>query len=223
MPSAARGLPGRSSRDFAVRAEILQGVWMRARCGLEGRAPLDGPELDAPAGFSETFAMYKIVGADQKEYGPITADQIRQWIAEGRANAQTLARFEDGPWKPLSTFPELVSALGPIVPPPLGAVPPALGLGTPIVARKNNGLALTGLILGALGVVQCCTPLFAILGLVFSCLGFYQTKQDPGRYTGIGLAKAGIIMSVAGLVIFGFLFFTGILSELAKNLPRFGR
>jgi hypothetical protein len=96
-------------------------------------------------------------------------------------------------------------------------------LGTPIVARKNNGLALTGLILGILGLLQCCTPLFAILGLAFSCLGFYQTKQDPGRYTGIGLAKAGMIMSVSGLVIFGVLFFTGILSELVKNLPRFGR
>jgi hypothetical protein len=167
--------------------------------------------------------MYKIVGADQKEYGPITADQIRQWIAEGRANAQTLARLEDGPWKPLSTFPEFTPELGSLPPPPLASAPPTLGLGTPVVARKNNGLALTGLILGVLGLLQCCTPLFAILGLVFSCLGYYQTKQDPGRYTGIGLAKAGIIMSVAGLVIFGVLFFTGILSELAKNLPRFGR
>ena len=28
--------------------------------------------------------MYKIIGGDQKEYGPIGAEQIRQWIAEGR-------------------------------------------------------------------------------------------------------------------------------------------
>ena len=33
--------------------------------------------------------MYKIIGADGKEYGPITSEQLRQWMAEGRANLQT--------------------------------------------------------------------------------------------------------------------------------------
>jgi len=57
--------------------------------------------------------MYKIIGADQKEYGPVTSDQIRQWIAEGRANAQTLARAEGADeLKPLSAFPEFAGALG---------------------------------------------------------------------------------------------------------------
>src|SRR5262249_16536902 len=51
--------------------------------------------------------MYRIVGADQQEYGPITADQIRQWISEGRLNAQTQARAEGSQeWKPLGNFPE---------------------------------------------------------------------------------------------------------------------
>jgi uncharacterized protein DUF4339 len=51
--------------------------------------------------------MYKIIGADQKEYGPVSAEQLRQWMAEGRVNAQTLVRAEGTTeWKPLSTFPE---------------------------------------------------------------------------------------------------------------------
>ena len=33
--------------------------------------------------------MFKLLGADQKEYGPVNADQIRKWIAQGRANART--------------------------------------------------------------------------------------------------------------------------------------
>ena len=33
--------------------------------------------------------MYKIIGADQKEYGPVSAEQLRLWIAEGRVNGQT--------------------------------------------------------------------------------------------------------------------------------------
>jgi hypothetical protein len=57
--------------------------------------------------------MYKIIGADQKEYGPVSAEQIRQWVAEGRVNAQTLVRPEgETEWKPLSTFPEFSAPLG---------------------------------------------------------------------------------------------------------------
>ena len=59
--------------------------------------------------------MYKIVGGDQREYGPVTSDQIREWIATGRANAQSLASFEGAPWKPLSTYPEFADALRTVV------------------------------------------------------------------------------------------------------------
>jgi uncharacterized membrane protein len=56
--------------------------------------------------------MYKIIGGDQKEYGPISADDIRRWIAEGRLNAQSWARLESGTeWKALSNFPEFAEAL----------------------------------------------------------------------------------------------------------------
>jgi len=57
--------------------------------------------------------MYKIIGADQKEYGPITADQVRFWITEGRANANTQARAEGSAnWQPLSAFPEFADIFG---------------------------------------------------------------------------------------------------------------
>jgi uncharacterized membrane protein len=58
--------------------------------------------------------MYKIIGADQKEYGPISADQIRQWISEGRVNGQTQVCAEgSADWKPLEMFPEFGLAAGP--------------------------------------------------------------------------------------------------------------
>lgn len=51
--------------------------------------------------------MYKIIGGDQKQYGPISADDVRRWILEGRLNGQTLAWVEGSPeWKPLASFPE---------------------------------------------------------------------------------------------------------------------
>jgi len=55
--------------------------------------------------------MYKIIGADGSEYGPVPIDQIRRWIAEGRADAQTKVQIEGGEWKRLAEFPEFGAEL----------------------------------------------------------------------------------------------------------------
>src|SRR5687768_13414206 len=103
--------------------------------------------------------MYKIVGADRKEYGPVTAEQIIQWIRQGRANPQTVARFQDGPWKPLTGFPEFASALSSSIPPAVSSaagVPPSLGEPPP-----------TYLLQGILCTLCCCLPI-GIVALIFS-------------------------------------------------------
>lgn len=79
--------------------------------------------------------MYKIIGGDQKEYGPSTAEEIRLWVAEGRANAQTLVQFEgSNEWKPLASYPEFAGlnypAPAPSLSPP-GAIPPFPASTTP--------------------------------------------------------------------------------------------
>jgi hypothetical protein len=57
--------------------------------------------------------MYTIIGGDGKEYGPVSGEDLRKWIAEGRLNAQSLAKAEsDAEFRPLSMFPELVDAFG---------------------------------------------------------------------------------------------------------------
>src|SRR5437667_7068141 len=85
--------------------------------------------------------MYKIIGADQREYGPVPVEQVRKWIAEGRANGQTKAWSEGGSeWKTLSDFPEFAEALrarGAVArpsPPKIGA-PDAEKLAAQIMAR----------------------------------------------------------------------------------------
>lgn len=56
--------------------------------------------------------MYKIIGGDGNEYGPVPAAQVTQWIAEGRANSQTKTRREgEAEWQPLGTFPEFAAPL----------------------------------------------------------------------------------------------------------------
>ena len=55
---------------------------------------------------------YKIIGADQTEYGPVSAEQIRQWIAERRVDSETKLQAEgSGEWKRVAEMPEFFEAL----------------------------------------------------------------------------------------------------------------
>lgn len=98
--------------------------------------------------------MYRIIGADGKEYGPITTEQLRQWIGEGRANAQTKVLLEGTTeWKPLNSYSEFNSDLNrpPFFP---TAPPPAMMPPSNISARASNKIAagVCGILLGSLGV-----------------------------------------------------------------------
>jgi hypothetical protein len=68
--------------------------------------------------------MYRIIGGDGREYGPVTGDSIRQWVLQNRANAKTLVRADDSAdWRPLGEIPEFAGSFG--APPPQQAdVPP---------------------------------------------------------------------------------------------------
>src|SRR2546430_2624858 len=51
--------------------------------------------------------MFKLIGGDGKQYGPVGTEEVRRWISEGRLNAQNLAQREgEGAWKTLAEFPE---------------------------------------------------------------------------------------------------------------------
>lgn len=63
--------------------------------------------------------MYRILGGDGKEYGPVSIQQLGQWITEKRVNGDTRVQGEDGSWRPLREVPELMVLLQPpmMVPP----------------------------------------------------------------------------------------------------------
>src|SRR5881396_2605645 len=109
--------------------------------------------------------MYRIIGTDGKEYGPIGTDVLMKWIAEGRVNAQTKVLPEGAPeWKNLAAIPELAAAL-PVAQPIAPITTAALG-------TRTNPMALTGMILGLVAItvgVCCCYGLpFSVPGIIFS-------------------------------------------------------
>ena len=88
--------------------------------------------------------MYKIIGADGNEYGPIPAEQVRQWVAEGRLNGLSKIQVDgSGEWKELREMAEF-STLVPPPPPPitLGAAPRPGYAGTLPPANPLAGWAL---------------------------------------------------------------------------------
>jgi TM2 domain-containing membrane protein YozV len=133
--------------------------------------------------------MYRIVGKDGQQYGPVTAEQLRGWIAENRANAQTLVQTDGSQdWKPLGSLLEFAAELKP---PPMSATPPPTIAPLPSMSnpRASNKLpaGLCGILLGSLGIHK------FILG-----------------YTGAGLIMllvtlltcgiGGVVMHVIGLI-----------------------
>ena len=131
--------------------------------------------------------MYKVIGNDQKVYGPVSVSQIRQWQAEGRVNNTTLLLAEGSTeWKPLSSLPEFSI-------PPVVSMPPATMTG------RTNNMAMTGLIFGVLSNICCCFGIFwAVLGLIFSIVALNQQEShlEQGSKS---VALAGLILSVVGL------------------------
>ncbi len=163
--------------------------------------------------------MYKLVGADRKEYGPVSQETVLEWIAQGRANAQSIARFEDQPWKPLGTFEEFKGPLGfasasPASPqatnasapgeatllPPAGAAPEPLPFSGVNSRRSTNIPAVLGLVFPI--ACCCCAYVGPILGIIFSLVGISQIRQAPQRYsTHVALAQAGLGVSIFVLIL----------------------
>src|SRR5712664_997687 len=94
----------------------------------------------SPFRATHTTHMYKIIGADQKEYGPVPAEQLRQWIAEGRASGATLIRPQGTTeWQPLASFPEFADALAAVGPAPGTGLPgPQIGLSYEVLSRDYD-------------------------------------------------------------------------------------
>ncbi len=152
------------------------------------------PEIQYPCKLY--MPMFKVLGADQKEYGPVSADQIRQWIAQGRANGQTKAKpAESSDWKPLAEFLEFADALRAAATP--GGQPSPIQGSPPL--PKTSGMAISSLVLGCLGILTC--GITSLVGLVLGIVALVRINKSNGQLGGQGLALAGTVVSGAFLLL----------------------
>lgn len=79
--------------------------------------------------------------------------------------------------------------------PPQGAPGGAVG------AAKTSTLAITSLVTGILSLVAC--PLFGIVGLITGFMARTKIRESNGEETGEGVATAGIITSIIGVLLIG--------------------
>jgi hypothetical protein len=113
------------------------------------------------------MANYFIIGADGKQYGPVSGEDLRNWITEGRVGAQSQAAAEGATaWQPLSTLPEFADLFAGQAPTPASG-PVSGEREAALQAVKGPAIALTvtaiiGLVLVTLGLVMNCLSLAGV-------------------------------------------------------------
>lgn len=150
--------------------------------------------------------MFTILGVDGKEYGPVTAAKITEWIAGGRANLQTKARRAgETEWQTLGDFVEFNAAAAP--PPLPGAPLPAPAAVHPPVASDAD-LADRGLRLGAFVVdyilsVLATLPGFLILGPTFISIFVAAASGQQPDFSALqaGSLMSGVLVLALGSII----------------------
>ena len=147
--------------------------------------------------------MYKILGGDGKEYGPISADVLRQWITEGRANAQSQVQVVgSNAWVSLGQ----VAEFAPLFNAPLASGAPSAfnPVGTsPDQARQQvNGPAIGLIITAAIGALwQLFSIVLNILGTGVGMMGANQGQQNMPAWAHAMQGGVGIVFGVIGLII----------------------
>lgn len=171
------------------------------------------------------MSSYKILGGDRQEYGPVTGEEIRQWIREGRANAETLGQAEGGMWKKLSLFPEFADLLEQPTMASNGAVRP--GLPATAVTSGSGGGDLKGTVLGpavAMLAVAAMDLVMTLFGLAAGTSGIGGPVTFPGgappelqdlmeHLTG----PAGMVLNVASVLIDALIIWAGVQMMSLRN------
>ncbi|MEI7768273.1 MAG: DUF4190 domain-containing protein [Phycisphaerae bacterium] len=176
---------------------------------------------------------YYVKGADNGTYGPVDLAALSQWVAENRLAGNTLIQIEGSQrWQLASTIPEIAALLPGYTAPatsepnatdtsiPLATTAPGIAgvpLPTPTTRtalayssldQVTNALAFGSMLCGILSLIGC-NPIAGTVAIVCGHMGRKQIRQRPERFTGDGMALAGMILGYisAGLFVAFFVFY----------------
>ena len=138
--------------------------------------------------------MYKIIGADGKEYGPITTEQLRQWIAQGRAGMQTQVLPEGATeWTTLGQLPEFATAVPATAPNVFTSPAPATS-----GAEQVNGPAMGLIVVAVLGALAQVASLIMNLAGASMLAGSRMPKE---AWANMFSGTLGVVSGVIGLLM----------------------
>ncbi len=140
---------------------------------------------------------YEIIGGDNRAHGPVTGEELCDWIRQGRAGRNSMIRPSNTEaWHPISTFPEFSG--------PLRGMP-WIPLYQP--ALKAHGLAVASLVLGIISLVIVGIGLLTgVPAAICGHAALRAIRAEPTEYGGSGMAIAGLITGYIGLLISGVMF-----------------
>jgi hypothetical protein len=110
------------NKILTVSEELCGTIVVCPSCGMQVQTlPLSRLRKE------QSSSGYTIIGGDGQQYGPVSPDQLRQWVSEGRVDATTRVQVAGATdWKPLGELPEFAGisvapSQGQLQPPPLAS------------------------------------------------------------------------------------------------------
>ena len=151
------------------------------------------------------------------QLGPIGPAEMESKLKAGEVAATDLVWKEGmADWLPAGKVPELQAVLSPPAPPssefpptpapvsPYASSPANHPLAAVAFGPVSQGQAIASMVCGIVSLVICCLwfvsgPL-AIIAVVLGHVAISKAKNDPAKFGGKGMARAGLITGYLGLL-----------------------
>ena len=147
---------------------------------------------------------YKIIGSDLQEYSPVELEEVREWIKEGRADANTLVcEMGEKQWVRLRDASKF-----------------SADLSKGQKGQSGGVIQINYLVPAILCTIFCCLP-FGIAGILFAAQANSKTQQ--GDYDGANIAASRakqmcILSFVFGVLTIIYYFSSGEFQRLMEAL-----
>jgi hypothetical protein len=156
---------------------------------------------------------YKIIGGDGKEYGPVSLNQLKSWIGEGRIDGEIqIMRSDQSAWGAAANLPELGLGAQPSAPAP---PPPSPAPPSPLIDQlKLANTAKSGA--GWFYWIAGLSLINSILMLSESDWGFFIGLGITQVFDGFALSLGGsgkLVALVLDLLVAGVFVFFGVFAN----------